>query len=119
MHRTGHRRVCSRADEELRDQFKLARWVHQPKARREVYFAWCARAASELRLLNSDVAPKEESLILMLIAALAEDESFAGYVRRRRGSFLTDDGNWDKLYRAGAATILEEYFDATESGCWP
>lgn len=113
------RRVCSRGDEALRDQFRLPRWVHKPKARRELYFAWCDRAERELRLLNGGAQPKDESMVLMLVAALTEDESFAGYVRRRSGSFLIEDGNWDKLYRAGAATILEEYLVAVEDGGWP
>jgi hypothetical protein len=113
------RRVCSRAEEALRDEFKLVRWVHKPTARRELYFAWCDRAAEELKLICQGIEPKDESIVLMLIAALAEDESFAGYVRRRRSSFLTEDGNWDRIYRAGAATILEEYREAVENGRWP
>lgn len=113
------RRVCSRADEALRDEFKLARWVDKPRARRELYFKWCDRAVHELKLLCNGIEPKDESVVLMLIAALAEDESFAGYVRQRRSSFLTEDGNWGRLYRAGAATILEKYREAVENGTWP
>jgi hypothetical protein len=62
---------------------------------------------------------KDESVILVLMAALGEDESFAGHVRGRQAEFLTDEGNWYKLYRAAAATIVEEYLDAVENGNWP
>jgi hypothetical protein len=57
--------------------------------------------------------------VCTLVGALSEDESFASYIRRRGGSFLTEDGNWDKLYWAAGATILEEYRDAIEDGRWP
>jgi hypothetical protein len=113
------RRVCSRADQALRDEFRLANWVSTPMVRRMLYFGWCERATGQLRLLNGGNPPKDESVVLTLMPALAEDESFASYVSRRRGSFLTDDANWDKVYRAGAATILEEYLDAVENGRWP
>jgi hypothetical protein len=110
------RRVCSRADEALRDEYKLARWVNKVVERRDLYFAFCARATKELARFSRGAAPKEESIVLMLIAALAEDDSFAGHVRHRGGTFLADDDNWERLRRAGAATILEEYLDATENG---
>lgn len=113
------RRVCTRADEALRDEYKLAGWVQKPTARRKFYFDWCARATVELSALNGGTDPMDESVVLLLIGALGEDRSFAGHVRRRRGSFLTENGNWDKLYRASAATILEEYHDAVENGMWP
>jgi hypothetical protein len=113
------RHVCSRADEALRDQFKLRGWVQRTKRRRESYFAWCDHARRELRLLAGGLPAKDSSVVRTLIAALGEDESFAGYVRARGGSFLTDDGNWDRLFRAGAATILEEYLEAVDEGRWP
>jgi hypothetical protein len=113
------RRVCSRADEALCAQFKLRGWVHRTEGRRELYFAWCDHARRELRLLAGGSLAKDSSVVQTLIAALGEDESFAGYVRARGGSFLTDDGNWDRLFRAGAATILEEYLEAVDKGRWP
>ena len=112
-------RVCSRADEVLRDEFRLAGWVQKVSKRREFYFSWCDHAARDLRQLTNGGEPAKESLVLTLVGALGEDESFAGYIRRRGGSFLTEDGNWDKLYRAAAATILEEYLDAVDKGRWP
>ena len=114
-----HRRVCSRADDALRDEYRLAGWVQAHAERRGFYFAWCERASRELMHLTGGAEPKPESLVWTLIAALGEDESFAGHVRRRGGAFLTDDGNWDKLYRAAAATILEEYLSEVEKGTWP
>lgn len=117
MSRPGARhRVCSRADDALRDEYRLAGWVQAHARRRGFYFAWCERASLELMHLTGGAEPKPESLVWTLIAALGEDESFAGHVRRRGGAFLTDDGNWDKLYRAGAATILEEYLAEVEKG---
>lgn len=114
-----HRRVASRADEALREEYRLAGWVLDPAERREIYFGWCDRASRDLMRLTGGAEPKAESLVWTLIAALGEDESFAGYIRRRGGVFLTDDRNWDKLYRAAAATILEEYRAAVEKGTWP
>lgn len=113
------RHVCTRADEALRDQYKLAGWVLKTKERRELYFNWCDHARHDLGLLCRGAPPKDLSVVHTLNAALGEDDSFAGHVRARGGSFLTDDGNWDKLFRAGAATILEEYFDALANGRWP
>lgn len=114
------RRVCTRADEALRDEFRLSGWVQRPRARRDLYFAWCDRAARELSEFAPGAEPSDESLILTLVAALGSDESFAGHAKkRRRSTFLTDNANWTKLYRAGAATILEEYFDAVANGAWP
>jgi hypothetical protein len=112
-------RVCSRGEEVLRDQFRLAGWVQKPRSRREQYFAWCDRATRDLRVLSGGISPRHESIVITLVAALGEDESFAGHAQRRGGTFLTEDGNWDKLHRAGAATILEEYLDAVEQGKWP
>jgi hypothetical protein len=103
----------------LRDQFRLAGWVQKTSTRREFYFTWCDRARRELRRLRGGLQPGEESLAWTLVGALGEDESFAAYIRKRSGSFLTEDGNWDKLYWAAAATILEEYLDAVEKGRWP
>jgi hypothetical protein len=113
------RRVCSRADEVLSDIFKIVGWVARLDDRRRLYFGWCDAAMRDLALLNGGVAPQHESVVLVLIAALGEDESFAGHVRGRQADFLTDDGNWDKLYRAAAATILEEYLDAVDDCNWP
>lgn len=117
--RGARHRVCSRADDALRDEYRLAGWVKAHAKRRGFYFAWCERASRELMHLTGGAEPKPESLVWTLIAALGEDESFAGHVRRRGGAFLTDDGNWDKLYRAAAATILEEYLAEVERGTWP
>jgi len=111
--------VCSRAEEALRHEYQLAGWVQRPAKRREFYFAWCDKAARELMRLTGGTEPKVESLVWTLVAALSEDESFASRVRERGGVFLTDDRNWDKLYRAAAATILEEYLDEVEKGAWP
>jgi hypothetical protein len=113
------RRICSRADQALRDEYALIGWVQRPASRRALYFAWCDRAAQYLSSLRHGADPTDESLVLTLIAGLAEDDSFASHVRRRRGSFLTEDANWDKLYRAAAGTILEEYLDAVEHRRWP
>lgn len=113
------RRVCSRADDALRDEYRLAGWVQQPAERREFYFGWCDHASRELTRLTSGAEPKAESLVWTLIAALGEDESFARHVREHGGLFLTDDRNWDKLYRAAAATVLEAYLDEVEKGTWP
>ena len=112
-------RVCTRADDALRDEYRLAGWVQQSEQRREFYFGWCDYASRELTRLTSGCEPKPESLVWTLVAALGEDESFADYVREHGGLFLTDDRNWDKLYRAGAATILEAYLDEVEKGTWP
>ena len=117
--RDARRRVSSRADNALRDEYRLAGWVRQPPERRDFYFAWCDHAARELTRLTSGAGPKVESLVWTLIAALGEDESFARHVREVGGLFLTDDGNWDRLYRAAAATILETYLDEVEKGTWP
>lgn len=117
--RAAPHRVCSRADDALRDEYRLAGWVRRHAERRYFYFGWCDRAARELRHLTDGAEPKTASLVWTLVAALGEDESFAGHVRARGGVFLTDDGNWDKLYRAGAATILEEYLDEVQKGSWP
>ena len=70
-------------------------------------------------MLTKGEAPKDQSVVITLTAALAEDESFAAYAMQRRSVYLTEDGNWDKLYRAAAATILEEYLLAVETGSWP
>lgn len=112
-------RVCSRADDALRDEYRLAGWVGALAARREIYFAWCDQASRALARLTRGGEPKPESLVWTLSAALGEDESFASHVRRRGGVFLTDDRNWDKLYRAAAATILEEYLAEIQKGAWP
>lgn len=112
------RRVCSRAQEALRDEYKLAGWVRKLAERRQRYFAWCDRAPGELRRIIG-AEPADEALLLIIVAALVGDDSFAGHVRRRPGSWIIDDGNWDKLYRAGACTILEEYRRDVESGKWP
>lgn len=109
----------SRADEALCDEYRLGGWVREPATRREFYFAWCDRSARELRQLTGGAKPKAESLVWTLVAALGEDESFAAHVRQRGGVFLTDDRNWDKLYRAAAATILEQYLSEVEKGAWP
>lgn len=119
VRRDARHRVCSRADDALRDEYRLAGWVRTPAERREFYFAWCERAARELRQLTGGAQPKPQSLVLTLVAALGEDESFAGHVRERGGVFLSDDGNWDKLYRSAAATILEEYLCEVQKGTWP
>lgn len=117
--RGARHRICTRADDALRDEYRLAGWVQAHAKRRGFYFAWCERASRELMHLTGGAEPKAESLVWTLVAALGEDESFAGHVRRRGGAFLTDDGNWDKLYRAAAATILEEYLSEVEKGTWP
>jgi DNA-binding SARP family transcriptional activator len=117
--RRNPRRFTSRADEALRDEYRLAGWVQEHAARRNVYFDWCDSASRQLTQLANGVEPKPESLVWTLVAALGEDESFTSHVRERGGLFLTDDGNWHKLYRAAAVTILEEYLDEVEKGTWP
>lgn len=117
--RDGRKRVCSRADNALRDEYRLAGWVAGFSNRREFYFAWCDKAARELMRLTDGAEPKTESLVWTLVAALSEDDSFASHVAERGGVFLTDDRNWHKLYRAAAATILEEYLADTQKGTWP
>ena len=112
------RRLGTRADEELRERFKLADWIHKIQTRRELYFRHCDRAAEDLKLF-AQAQPKDESIVLMLMAAVSEDDSFAAHVRKRRGSFLTEDENWDKLYRAAATAILQEHRDAVENERWP
>lgn len=112
-------RVCSRADDALCDEYRLRGWVAELARRRELYFAWCDHASRALTQLTGGTEPRAQSLVLTLVGALGEDESFAGHVRARGGVFLTDDANWDKLYRAGAATILEEYLDEVQKGTWP
>jgi len=114
---TSHR-VCSRAQEVLRDEYRLAHWVRKPKERRQSYFAWCDRAPTELRHITG-TEPPDEALLLLIVAVLVADESFAGHVKTRPGSWIAEDGNWDKLYHAGACTILEEYRLEVRNGAWP
>lgn len=113
------RRISSRADEALRDEYRLAGWVREHGARRNIYFDWCDSASRQLMQLTKGAEPKLESLVWTLVAALGEDESFTSHVRERGGLFLTDDRNWHKLYRAAAVTILEEYLDEVQKGTWP
>lgn len=72
--RDAHPRVCTRADDALRDEYRLAGWVQRSPQRRGFYFGWCDYASRELTRLTSG---REESLVWTLVAALAEDESFA------------------------------------------
>ena len=53
------------------------------------------------------------------MGVLRADDSFEVHLDGKGGTFLTEDDNWLKLYRAGAATILEEYLSALEYGAWP
>lgn len=112
-------RVCSRADEALRDEYRLAGWVQRLVERREFYFGWCDHATRRLMELTDGAEPKAESLVWTLVAALGEDESFASHARSHGGLFLTEDANWEKLYHAAAATILEEYMVEAQKGTWP
>lgn len=92
----------------MRDKFKLAGWVEKLEKRRHGYFAWCDRATDELTgLLGAE--PTDEQLMLVIVAALVEDDSFAGYVKKLPGDWKTKPHMWRKLYRVGACTILEEY----------
>lgn len=98
----------------LRDEYRLTHWVRKPKERRQSYFAWCHRAPTELRRITGS-EPTDEALLLLIVAALVADDSFAGHVRTRSGAWIAEDENWDKLYHAAACTILEEY----RNGDWP
>jgi hypothetical protein len=113
------RRVCRGADKALSNEYKLGGWVAQTARRREIYFAWCDGLLEQLEMVSEGSAPEDESVIIGLMATLREDGSFSAYLHKRGGTYLTDDKHWPRLYRAGAATIFQEYLNAVEEGAWP
>jgi hypothetical protein len=112
------RRVCRRADQQLCKQYKLIGWVSKVNGRRQAYFSWCDRAIQELEAIGG-APPDDDSVVITIMGVLRADDSFETHCDDRGGTFLTDDDNWLKLYRAAAAAILEEYLNARELGSWP
>ncbi len=112
------RRVLREADQSLSEQFKLEAWLNKSPGRCQIYFEWCDSATEYLSRL-AGTAPRDQALIQTVMAALAEDDFFAQQLRRRGDTFLHEESNWLKLYRAGAATIYQAYLDAVEQGTWP
>jgi hypothetical protein len=112
------RQVCEHADRQLCKQFKLVGWVLRPGDRRSAYFSWCEHAVNELEAIAGR-PPKDHAVVTTLMGMLQADDSFAAHVARRNSSFLTDHDNWEKLWRAAAAAIFEQYLDEVERGRWP
>jgi hypothetical protein len=112
------REVCRGADRALCLEYQLLRWVDKPKKRRHDYFAWCDLIFERLSVF-SGLEPYDECLINCLIGALRNDMTFSGHLHDKGGSFLVDDANWEKLYRAGATAIYQRYLDEVEARNWP
>jgi hypothetical protein len=109
-------RVCTGPDRALHRQFRLGVWMK--KSRRD-YFVFCDQVGPHLAWLIGTEAPTPQSLLPFVIAAVESDESFADFVLARDATVLTQRETWVDLYRAGAASILDEYFAAVENGTWP
>lgn len=112
------RRVRGRADQQLCKEYKLAGWVSKVDSRRRAYFSWCDRAIKQLEAIGGR-PPADHSVVITLMEMLRADESFELHLDDKGGTFLTEEDNWLKLYRAGAAVIFEEYLIAVEDGTWP
>jgi hypothetical protein len=110
--------VVREADRVLRDTFKLAGWVSKVEARRQAYFKWCDRLREDLSRVTGR-EPSDESVVLGIVAALQDDDSFSAHVLKKTGEYLAEADNWPKVYRAGAATIYHEYLVAVEKKEWP
>jgi hypothetical protein len=109
-------RFCTPADEVLLDGFRLAAWVRRSRGN---YFALCDDVSPRLAWLVDRDTPTPQSLLILVTAGLHDDATFIQAVRKRRSTLLGDEASWDRLRRAGAARIVDEYFDAIENGTWP
>jgi hypothetical protein len=86
------RRIVRDADRVLRDEYKLDGWVSKVEERRRNYFGWCERTLEQL----SQVAggePSDESVVIAIMAALREDDSFSAHIAKKGGAFLVETDN--------------------------
>ena len=113
------RRILSPADAELRDRYKLKGWVQKPTERRQSYFRWCDTVLSRLATWSRSEDPADVAVILGIQSALMSDDTFTEHVSRKGGDFLTEDANWDRIYRVGSGVIYHEYLVACEKEIWP
>lgn len=110
--------VVREADRALRDEYRMVGWVSKVEERRKRYFGWCDRLRSELQAVAGS-EPRDESIVIAIMAALRDDDAFSTLLAKKGGTFLAEEDNWAKLYRAGAATIYHEYLVAVEKHEWP
>lgn len=103
----------------LRDRYGLAGWVQASSSRRDKYFGFLDRVARDPAVVVEGEGPDQEAMILFANAVVLKDAQFVQFVRSTPGVLLEKNAGWVDLYRAAAATILEEYFDAVQDGTWP
>jgi hypothetical protein len=113
-----HRPTCRKADAEMRDNFRLRRWIEADADRRAEYLSFC-RDCWKMFIRRSDhPEPSEDTMVSAIILMLKEDVSFETFARGRRSTILSEDAGWDRLYRAGATMVLDEYLEARDDGGW-
>ena len=103
----------------MRDTYKLKGWVQKPKERRQRYFAWCQTIVMQLGSWAGDEGPSDTAVVLGIVSALMTDDTFTDHIAKQGGDFLTDEANWEKLWRVGAGAIYHEYLVAQEKETWP
>jgi hypothetical protein len=108
--------ICTAAEQALRDQFRLERWI---KKSEDTYFTFCDWALPALSRINRRHDPGARSFVRVVAGAVSEDDEFRRFALSRGSTFLTDDSAWERLYRACACTIIEAYFSALAKSKWP
>jgi hypothetical protein len=108
------RPVCREANAALRDRFELVRWLRAETRRQQRYLGLCEHLWTWLAETGDGDEPAEDDILGMLAKGLRADSSYWQYVYRRRATVLTEDDVWEKVYRAGAAALLDEYLDVVD-----
>jgi hypothetical protein len=103
----------------LRQEYNLDVWIEKPPDRAPTYF----RSIDELRRIIENafhVEPQDEDLVQLLEGLLASDDTFVGYLNRRRGDAQLANREFrNEVKRAAAGMILDHYRRACDAGSWP
>jgi len=91
------RRIVTRAQTRLRDEYKLKGWCLKPPERRRSYFGWIDTVIDRLKTeWSSGEEPSDGTVLAALKVPLMEDDSFSKKLLDKGGDFLNTEENWDR-----------------------
>jgi hypothetical protein len=105
--------------EQTAEQYKINEWVAKVAEREKKYF----RGIDIFKTLVKEVTsldPGDEMIIKHLMTVLEIDRTFAGHIKKWKGSSsLTEEKFWVQLYMAAAYVLLMAYTEDCERNKWP
>jgi hypothetical protein len=106
-------------DKWLSERFDIGRFLKDAPAFRKRYFTILDKACDLLGDDGPSVAERLTAVRQIIAIKLPSEADFNQHVYRPEATELSEEDGWKKVYRAGAATIVEAYRNARKRGDWP